>query len=570
MLLELRIRSFAIVEECRFGLKPGLVALTGETGAGKSIIVDALSACLGGRVGADVIRFGADHAEVEAVFASVSDDDQRSLPGYAEDDGVLILSRTILRGGRSIGRSNGRAVTVSALGEAGQGLVDVHGQSEHLSLLRPARQLDMLDHFAGLDGLRAEFRAKAEMVTAARRRLAELEAGRRAAEQKSDLLRFQIGEIEGAELKPDEVELLTAERSRLGNAGKLAGLVTEAMLALDADEIHGGARDCLVKAVGLLHQAASIDGSLAETRETAEGVTFQIEGLVSTLRGYRDRMEADPGRLDEVETRLDQIQRLLRKYGEAVADVLLFLDEARSELEGIERYEERLHSTKSEVAAAEMGAGEIAARLSAQREHAAVRFASDVRDRLARLGLGPARFSIKLRRAVDEDGIPVGGSGMTERLAFTGKGIDGVRFMVAFNAGEPVKPIEKVASGGETARFMLAVKAVLAGADDVPTLVFDEIDTGVGGRSGPVVGAMLAELGRSHQVIVITHLPHIAALASQHLTIAKEEKDGRTGIVVRELAGEERVREVAEMLSGSSPSEPAMTTARAMLANLHP
>ena len=521
MLLQLRIKNFAIIEDCTVTFEPGLVAMTGETGAGKSIIVDALSACLGARVGADAIRGEAELAEVEAIFAGdvANANVVKTLTehGLEAGDDTLILAREIHRGGRSIGRVNGRAVPVSVMAVVGDTLADLHGQSEHLSLLKTARQLDMLDHFAGLDGPRAEFAESARELMAARERLRGLQAGQASALQRGDLLRFQVNEIESARLREGEQEELTQERARLANAEKIAGLAAAALSLLRGDDSQAGVMDRLQEAARSMSQLAQVDRVAEGVARLTEDLRYQAEDLAATIRRYLDEVEFDPPRLDQVESRLYEIERLERKYGPAIADVLAFYQEAGAELANVENYDLRLEQLTAELQAIEERAATAVLDLSERRTEAAESFTVRVGERLQQLGLGPAaRFEITLERAASEDGLPVGGQG---RVAFTSTGIDRIRFMVAFNAGEPLKPIERVASGGETARFMLAVKAVLARADDVPTLIFDEIDTGVGGRSGQVVGAMLRELGQSHQVISITHLAQIAAQAREHLKV---------------------------------------------------
>jgi DNA repair protein RecN (Recombination protein N) len=568
VLLQLRIKNFAIIDDCVIQLEPGLVAMTGETGAGKSIIVDALSACLGSRVGADSIRHDTGSAEVDAVFTG--EPENKRLASALQDydlapDDAIVLSREIHRGGRSVGRINGRAAPVSLLAAAGDALVDLHGQSEHLSLLKSARQLDMLDHFAGTDDLRLRFAGAARELSRARERLHELRAGERTATQRRDLLRFQVEEIERAALGPEEQQELMAERARLSNAAKLAELASAALDLFQGDDVRPGAVDQLSQSARLLSQLTQIDAGMGSVQQQTETMGYQSQDLAVAIRQYRDQIEFDPPRLDHVSARLDEIVRLERKYGETVDDVLAFAETARAELALVEDYDEGVRRLETETRQAEEAAGALALELSMRRAGASERFTAQVRERLQRLGLGPARFEIALTRAPDPDGIEVASGAEAERVAFSTTGIDRIQFLVSFNAGEQLKPIERVASGGETARFMLAVKAVLATADDVPTLIFDEIDTGVGGRGGHVVGAMLRELAQSHQVVSITHLPQIAAQAGQHLKVVKSDRDGETGITVENLDQAGRVHELAEMLAGPSPSETVRKNAEELL-----
>jgi DNA repair protein RecN (Recombination protein N) len=569
MLLELQISNFAIIEECHVAFHDGLVALTGETGAGKSIIVDALSAVLGSRTGSDAVRTGCDKAVIEAVF------DGKNLTSAArdalrehgiEDDDVLILRREIHAAGRSLGRVNGQTVPMSLLGEVGARVVDMHGQSEHLSLLRRDRQLDMLDHFGNLDQQREAFSAQAREVTTSRERLEELRLGQRGAAQRIDLLRFQIEEIDQAVLQDGEDEQLTAERSRLANAEKLAALTEAAIAGLEGSDDQPGASEQLAEISRNLSEMARIDGSLEASEQTANDLRFQLEDLVRSVRQYRDKIEFDPVRLDDVESRLTEIGRLKRKYGDTIEDVLAFASKAREDLDSIENYDLRVSDLEADLKLSEEKAGRAAGELTAKRKQATGMFAGEVLRRLERLGLAGSRFEVGLRHSVTEDGIPADVDGEVQRLAFSSSGVDQVEFRVSFNAGEELRPIERVASGGETARFMLAVKATLAANDDIGTLIFDEIDTGVGGRSGQIVGAMLRELGDSHQVIAITHLPQVAAQAEQHIKVLKSQHADRTGVDVVDLDREARVEEIAEMLAGPAKSETAIRSAEELLA----
>ena len=568
MLIQLHIDGFALVDHCLIDFQDGFIALTGETGAGKSIIVDALGACIGARISSDVVRSGAAKAQVEAVFARAGHADEIAAilaESGIDDEETLVLSREIQPSGRSISLINGRARPLSTLSRIGEQLVDVHGQSEHLSILKPARQLDMLDHFGRLESLRAEFQQAAKDVAEARAKLLALESNRRQAEQRLDFLRFQVDEIEGAQLEAGEVQSLETELIRLANAERLALLATQTLQALDGEDLQTGCIDSLAGVLSSLAQLTNVDRSLEGTLETAQGLQFQLQDLATTVRSYRDSIEFDPIRLEAVQSRLDQIHKLCRKYGDSVDDVLRALEAARSEVDRIQNYEDNLRSAQQAVAETETVAGRIAADLSRRRLQVAEEFVVGVRARLSRLGLGPALFEVTIDHNPSDDGIPVSIDGDTRRLSYSAAGIDRVHFMASFNVGEAVRPIERVASGGETARFMLAVKATLATADEVPTLVFDEIDTGVGGRSGSVVAEMLSELGESHQVLLITHLPQIASQAGQHLKVSKRDTADRTSIQVTSLKGPERVAEIAEMLSGTPPSSAAVQAASEML-----
>lgn len=549
MLTELAIDNFAIIDRLLVRFGPGFTVLTGETGAGKSIIIDALQTALGARVSGDVVHVGARSAAVEAVFereelGETVEEVLRDLG--VEDDEVLILRREISRTGRGTARLNGRAVPLSMLATLGAALVDIHGQSDHLSVLRRDRQLDVLDSYGDLLSLR---RAVAEAVReyiGARKRLEELASGQREMEQRLDLLRFQVQEIEGANLQPDEEDELQAERNLLTNAERLTQLSSSAYQELQGEA--GSGIERVAAAAAAIRDLAAVDVSLASFAERLESAQYELEDIAQEVRQYRDQVEYDPARLDEIEERLDALTRLKRKYGASVEDVIAFGRQARADLEDVENLDDRLAALAKEVERTEVVAGRMAAELSAARMAAGKRLTEAMGEALAGLGLRSTAFEVELRQQESPDGLPVPGG---QRYAFSQSGIDAAGFLVSFNPGEPLRPIEKVASGGETSRFLLALKSVLAGADRTPTLIFDEVDVGVGARNGVVVGDRLRQLSARHQVISITHLPQVAALADEHLIVAKDVADGMTRVAVRALEASERVTEIAEMMSGT-------------------
>lgn len=549
MLTELSIQNFAIIDHLLVRFGPGFTVLTGETGAGKSIIIDALQTALGARVSGDVVQAGARSASVEAVFDAEALDevviDVLHELGI-EDEEVLILRREISPAGRGAARVNGRAVPLSVLSTLGAALVDIHGQSDHLSILRRDRQLDVLDRYGDLLGLRAQVTGAIREYAVVRRRLEELSAGQREMEQRLDLLRFQVLEIESANLQPAEEDDLRAERNLLMNAEKLTQLSSSAYQELQGETGSGVER--VVAAAAALRDLATVDPILAPYAERLESAQYELEDIGQEIRQYRDSVEYDPTRLDEIEERLDVIIRLQRKYGATLADVLAFGRQVRAELDDVENLDERLASLGAEVEFAETEAGRLAGQLSAARGAVGERLTADMSEALQGLGLKGTAFEVEVTRREAEAGLPLPDG---HHYAFTQSGADTAGFLVSFNPGEPLRPIEKVASGGETSRFLLALKSVLAGADRTPTLIFDEVDVGVGGRNGIVVGDRLRILSGQHQVISITHLPQVAALADEHLTVAKVVVAGRTSVGVRVLESSERVTEIAEMMSGT-------------------
>ncbi len=563
MLTELTVEDFAIIDRLTLRLDPGFTVLTGETGAGKSIIIDALQAALGARAPSEVVRSGARTAAVEAIFELTEEEHQALadlLGEYgAADEPTLIFRREINAGGRATARLNGRAVPASVLSQIGAALVDIHGQSEHLSVLKTDRQLDILDRYAGLMPLRTSTADAVRSLRTLRQDLGAIVDGHREAEQRLDLLRFQSGEIEGAQLRAGEEEDLRAERNLLANAEKLASLASVAY-----DALHGGgtpAVDSVGAAVSATREIAEIDPGLAALAERLQSVQVEIEDIAGELRRYRDTLEYDPRRLETIEERLDLLARLQRKYGPTIDDVIAFGERVRAELEGVENLDERIAALEHDVRVAEAGAGRLAGDLSRQRNEAAATLTSAMADALQGLGLKGTSFEVQIGRQESPEGLMVDGEG---RYAYTPSGIDRVAFLVSFNPGEPLKPLERVASGGETSRFLLALKSVLARADRIPTLVFDEVDVGVGGRRAMNVGQRMRTLAESHQVLTITHMPQIAALADQHLTVLKAVRGGRTTVDVRALESGERVEEIAEMMSGTG-SDAARRNAEELL-----
>jgi DNA repair protein RecN (Recombination protein N) len=563
MLTELSIENFAIIDHLHVPFSPGFTVLTGETGAGKSIIIDALQAALGARVSADVVRSDARAASVEAVF-EVGEDRGETITDLLEEYGVgeddyIVLRREINAGGRSVARLNGRAVPVSVLGALGSALVDIHGQSEHLSILRRDRQLDVLDRYGGLWSLRDSAAMAVREYAGLIRQRDELLAGQREAEQRLDLLRFQVGEIRSAQLREGEEEELLAERNLLANAEKLAQLASQAYSAL-ADEA-GSATERLGDGVAALRDIAGIDPALSALSERLDSALYELEDAAQEIRQYRDGVEYDPRRLDAIEERLDMMARLRRKYGPELEDVIDFGTRAQHELELVENVDERMAELDAEIERAEEAAATTARALSSARLAAAAEMTSAMAEALRGLGLKGTAFDVRVDRTESPSGLPFPDG---KRYAFSQTGVDAVSFMVSFNPGEPLRPLELVASGGETSRFLLALKSVLAGADRTPTLIFDEVDVGVGGRRAMDVGQRMRALSREHQVVSITHMPQIAALADEHVTVMKAVRAGRTTVDVKRLEGGERVGEIAEMMSGSE-TDAALRSAQELL-----
>ena len=572
MLTELHIENFAIIEKLDLAFATGLIAFTGETGAGKSIIIDAVETLMGGRAEGILVRTGAERATVEAIFR-IPTASRTALHTILEREDLLdepdhlTLAREVRLNGRHVARVNGRSVSAALLREISEYLIDVHGQSEHLSLLRVHQHLGLLDRYAATQSgssLPAEleaYRQTYQRLQAIQTSLEEIIRSERDAARRADMLTYQIGEIESVHLRPDEEAELRAERDRLANAESLASLSEEALLVLDEGAPEApAATDLLGRAAASLVSLARLDPSQAALAETAQALAENLADLSRSLRLYREGIEFNPRRLDQVEERLALIKTLKRKYGDSIPVILEFLENARQQLEQITHAEEHLKELNQEKERLLETLGQQGAALSASRRQAAIGLQQSIENELNDLHMSGARFQVDFQQIDDPQGacLPDG-----RRVAYHAQGLERVEFLIAPNPGEGFKPLVKIASGGETSRLMLALKNTLAQADHVPTLIFDEIDQGIGGRVGAIVGQKLWQLGRRHQVLCITHLPQLAAYGEQHVHVEKQIQAGRTVSHVRQLEGHERLVELAQMLGGVS--EGSLQTAQELL-----
>lgn len=549
MLVELAVEQIAIIDRLSLRLEPGLNVLTGETGAGKSILIDALSLALGERAEAEMLRAGAEHAQVTAVF-DVSSSPQLLVRlqelGVIPEDGLLYLTRELFAGGRSQARINGRPVPVATLKAVGDLLVDLHGQHQHQSLFNLSEQMRFLDEWCGQKALelKGELGECVREMRALQRELSSLQADARERAHLLDLYTFQKQEIEQAHLSPGEEEELVAEERRLAHAEKLFATAETAYELLVAGE--PSAVDLLAQAVRALEDVLTVDADLQPMVENLQNALYAVQDTASDLRSYRDRVEFNPERLNEVQERLHLIRTLKRKYGDTVEAVLDYLREVTEKMDRLQGGEERAEEIAQELAQKERRAQELAGELSKLRREGARRFEQAVAQELSELAMPRARFEVKITpKPLESDGA------------------DMVEFLIAPNPGEPPRPLSKIASGGELSRVMLAIKSVLAGIEGVPTLVFDEIDIGIGGRTAGVVGEKLHALSTQRQILCITHLPQIASRARLHLLIEKREAEGRTVTAVTPIEGDARVREIARMLGDTGES--ALRHAREML-----
>ena len=586
MLRELHIRNFAIIDELHLELEAGFNILTGETGAGKSILIDAVELILGSRADLSAVRAGESRALIEGLFTlTVSEQETRTallaqeeLLGERAD--TLWLSRELRSDGRSVARVNGVVVSLALLREVADGLIDIHGQSEHLSLLRVREHLNYLDRFAGVMGLRTKVSQAVHHWQKLRQELQRLRTGERERIQRIDTLRYQVQEISDAAPEEDEIEELEAERVRLANAEQLASLSTTLLFLLEEglEETETPAvLDMLGESQREMGALVRIDATLSPAAERLSDVVYQVEDLAHEIRAYLDDIEFSPRRLRQVEDRLVLLRQLLRKYGRNLSEVLAHAKQAQQTILELERSDERIAELSGEEEQLRAEVTELALELSERRQEAAQELAQGVERELADLRMAEAHFGIAFSLSERETGLQLPqalprerrltangdqetSSEKVQQAAFDATGMDQVEFLIESNVGEGLKSMIRIASGGETARLMLALKTVLSRADNTVSLIFDEIDQGLGGRVGGVVGSKLWQLtvssegGLAHQVLCITHLPQLAGFGDLHFGVRKEVIDGRTLTRVERLEGEERLLELAEMLGTAADS----------------
>lgn len=551
MLRELHIRNYALIERLDLEFASGFTVLTGETGAGKSIILDCLGLLLGQRALTEAIRTGAESATIEGGF-DVPENPE--LLAYLEEigvdtsDGYLVISREITRSGRSKCRINGGLATVSMLADLARYLVELHGQHDNQQLLSPESHVDWLDRLGGVEvqSLREEVQSLYLELQSKTGQLEKLRRSERERVQRLDLLQFQIHEIEAAKLKPGEDEDLRERRSLLQNLDRLMNATKESYTNLVGDGERLGARDLLGQSVAAL-ESVSFDKGLQVSLELLRTALFNVEEAVASLREYMEELQVDPAELDEVEARLALIHQLQRKYGDSIEKILQYQEEIASEVEDLSHADVVATSLEREIAECEAKLSEAASKLSKKRRTLAAKLEKAVESELAQLNMSRAQFVVRFGEFDGGQSIQVDGRILGVRQS----GIDNIEFLISANPGEEPKPLNKVASGGELSRIMLALKSILATVDTIPTLVFDEVDTGIGGKTALTVAEKLARLGCVKQVLCVTHLPQVAAAGRQHLMVEKHVSDDeRTRVEVVPLVGAQRIEELARMLGG--------------------
>ena len=551
MLSELYIENVAIIEKSSIELYEGFNLLTGETGAGKSILIDSINLVLGSKASRELIRTGASRALVSARFTGINTqavEALRALGFETEEEGEVLLMRDLSANGRTGCKINGQPATVAMLREIGSHLINIHGQHDSQSLLMPERHIGILDEFAGLSGTLEEYRACYQDLLEHRSKLAHFSMDEAQKARKIDLLRFQIEEIEQAQLQPGEEEELAQRRDIIRNAQKIQQNLNLAHLCLAGSEETDGALSLLRQASEAAAQCGPYLDGMEEASQKLLELSYEAEGFAEDFRADLDTVEYNPVELDEIEERLELIYRLRRKYGNSIEEILAYLKKIQCELDEIEISEEKLAELEQEIAKLETKAMKLAKGLSQRRKHAAEQFSDAVQQELTFLDMPRVRYEVQVRE------VKLGANG-----------IDDVEFLISTNPGEPPKLLSKIASGGELSRIMLAIKNVIADKDPVDTLIFDEIDTGVSGRAAEKIGRKLKQLSEKCQVICITHLAQIAALADAHLLIEKHSDEQHTYTDVTLLDVEGLVEELSRIIGGSNITKLTRENAKEML-----
>ena len=552
MLSLLHIENIALIQSADIRFEPGFNVLTGETGAGKSIVIDSIGAVLGERTSRELIRTGAKSALVTAVFTQVPPLSWLEENGFPTGEEELLLQRELQGDGRNVCRIDGKLVTVAQLRELGRQLLNIHGQHDGQQLLDPASHLGYLDQFGGCRPLLESYQEAYRKWHDIRREMDKLQMDEAERSRRVDTLNYQIQELERAQLKAGEDEELSARRTLLRSAGRLMEAVQSAEFALSGDEDRDGACSLIAQAEGEVQGVSSISPELSELSEKLTALRCAADDAADTLRDLSRSFDFSPGELDQVEERLDLLYRLRKKYGPTVEDMLSYLDRCRKELDQIQYADDTLARLEKDLKKAQKEAARRGEALSQARREAAGALQARVQEELRQLDMPKVRFQTEF--------TPKGGeAGMDET------GLDEVQFLMSANLGEALKPIQKVASGGELARIMLALKNVLAEGDQIGTLVFDEVDTGVSGRAAQKVAEKMAQVARGKQVLCVTHLPQIAAMADTHFSVQKGERDGRTYTRLERLDRSQRREELARLIGGASITPSLLESAEELL-----
>jgi DNA repair protein RecN (Recombination protein N) len=565
MLLKLHIKDFALIDDLEIDFKGGLNILTGETGAGKSIIIDAVNMIIGERASSEYIRTGKQSAMVEAVF----DCDGEALGdllkeyGIEAEDGLIIITREITEQGRNFCRANGRSVPVSVLKKLGRYLIDIHGQHQHQSLLESNTHMELLDLLGGEEVLtaREDVARIYELSRTFAGRVEDLVKKREELRRHKDILKYEIDEIEKAHLTPGEDVELEEKRRVLENAGKIFAALELAYSLLYLGDEAPSIIDNLGKIISHLEEIKKYFKPVESLSETLKNMLYELQDVAAAIRNYKESVEFDPEMLNEIQSRLELLDRLKAKYNMSIDELLKYKEEAAARLDDVLNIDDEIAELEEELKITNKSLVEKALALHNLRKKTAARLERDISKELQDLGMKGIQFAVNFKWEEDDSGLEVNG----RRYKITRDGFDRVEFLISTNPGEPLKPLAKIVSGGEASRIMLALKNIMAKVDNIPCLIFDEIDAGIGGRTAQIVGEKLSRIAKSHQVLCVTHSPQIASLGDAHFLIKKETLGGKTYTRVSEIRGQDRVNELARMLGGAEITGNTLAHAREML-----
>lgn len=562
MLLDLRIKNFVIIDSLTVTFNQGLNILSGETGAGKSILIDALSGVLGEKMSVDMIRTGFDRASLEAVFDISALEELKKIleeSGIENEDDTLIIHRELFANGKGRCYANSIQIPVAKLKEISENLIDIHGQNEHQNIINISRHRELLDSFGSLGGEVNAVKTIHEKLTSIRNKINSFQIDEKEKARRIEFNTFSIKEIESSNLKIGEDEELKAESNLLTNAEKL---FTEVNSTADLISGDNGVLRNLKKAEASLSKISDIDPNISSILDTIRESLYSLEDSTSVLRDYKSSIDFSPERVNQVEERLSMIHALKKKYGDTIQEILQYAEKAKSELETINSSDEQLEQLKDQEKKAVKEAKELALDLSEKRKNAAKKLEELVIKELNDLGMGGTVFKISIKREISEDGDIEAGD---KKYILYPHGLDRIEFLLSANEGEDLKQLRKVASGGEMSRIMLALKNVIQSADIVDTLIFDEVDAGISGKTAEIVGRKLKNLSKRRQVLLITHLPQIAAMSDSHYLVQKGKSDGRVTTVVKNLTDKEKIKEVARMLAGAEITDISMKHAEELI-----
>lgn len=552
MLLELRIKNFALIDELNLNFSQGFNVLTGETGAGKSILIDSVNFLVGEKFNKEIIRTGCDFAFVEGIFEIKNREIFKILEGYGiESDDYLVIAREINQNNKSIIRINGRTTNLSIIREISKLLIDIHGQHEHQSLLDESKHIDILDSFCGNDFkcIKDEYRKVFDKVKQIEKDLEKLTQDEQYRLRKIDLLKFQTQEIQEANLKDGEEQELIQRRDILKNSEKIYSCLNTAYQKIYENELYESAFDSIGSALASIENIAEYDSKLNDIKQNLEDVYYKLQDAVENIRDYRDKIEYNDYELNEIEDRLDLINKLKRKYGNSIEEILNYYSNIEKELVDLEKSDELIEELENQLKLENEKLHNLSNNITSIRRNTAVYLKQKIEAELKYLGMERAIFEVQVE----------------EKEKYDYNGNNEVKFMITSNPGEPLRPLHKVASGGEISRIMLAIKSVVADVDEIPVLIFDEIDTGISGRTAQSVAEKMILISKNHQILCVTHLPQIASMADKHFKIQKNVIDDKTVTKVKDLQNEERIEEIARMLGGAIVTELTKVNAKEII-----